>query len=616
MFKQINNCAIKNKKWLVPVAVCLILGFMFCLAIFSSKGAFGDPGDSGTVDEIAHIPSGYTYIKDQDFRLNPEHPPLAKALAGLPLVLKGIKGPESDWSWKGINQWEAGWFMIYENGNNPKEVFFWSRLPMMLLMIGLGLFLFKWAKEVFGSKVALVVLTLYAFYPDVLAHGRLVTTDIAAAFGYVIAIYFFDKALKKITWQSILIAALAFALAQLLKFSAFLLFGILLIMAIIKAIIDRKESGGFLSGFAKGFKAYFFVCALSVLFVWMAYIPFVWKTPVEVEHQLIEINLTQDPRTLPLRNLAHKFESNSVARGLGHYALGIMLVVARVEGGNKTFIMGHLSDKSISWYFPVAWLLKTQIPIILLVLTSIFWLIFAWPQSKKDKWLLTLILTPIIVYWAFTLKGSLNIGIRHLMPTVPFVLMLIGYTVSKLFGSKYKNISYVAIFILLAYMITSTLSNYPNFISYFNEATPKDKRYTRLIDSSLDWGQDLLRLKKYIDDNNIKNIKVDYFGGSVPSYYIPQASEWHSEYGPTTGWLAVSATFYQSSKLVGQEEGKWSYHWLDKMTPEVVIGGSILVFNITTDDFINNPPVSPYPITKFSPPNGKVVNPVFDMQKN
>jgi len=616
MFKKMGAFSAKNKKWLLPLLVTLILGFMFLMALFSSKGAFGDPGDSGTVDEIAHIPSGFTYVKDLDYRLNPEHPPLAKAWAGLPLVLKGIKGPESDSSWQGIDQWEAGWFMIYKNGNNPEEVFLWSRLPMMLLMIGLGLFLFKWAREVFGNKVALIVLTLYAFYPDVLANGRLVTTDIAAAFGYVIAIYFFDRALRKITWQSILIAALAFALAQLLKFSAFLLFGILLIMALVKAIIDRKENNGFWLGFRQGFKAYFFTCLLSVIFVWIVYIPFVWKTPVSVEHALIETNLTQDPRTLPLRNFAHKLESNPVSRGLGHYALGIMLVIGRVEGGNSTFIMGHLSNKSISWYFPVAWLLKTQIPIILLVLTSIFWLIFAWPQSKKDKWLLTLILTPIIVYWAFTLKGSLNIGIRHLMPTVPFVLMLIGYLISKMFNSKFKKVSYWAIFILVVYMITSTLSNYPNFIAYFNEATPKDKRYTRLIDSSLDWGQDLLRLKKYLNENNIDNIKVDYFGGSLQSYYIPQQQGWSAEYGPTTGWLAISATFYQLSKLRGPAEGKWSYDWLDSYKPKAIIGGSILVFNISAEDLLKNPPVSPYPITKITALNSKVVNPIFKFQED
>lgn len=604
MIPKVNTILKANKKWLVPALVSFIMVFMFAMAFFSSRGAFGDPGDSGTVDEIAHIPSGYTYDKDGDFRLNPEHPPLAKALAGLPLALnKSIKGPETDWSWTDINQWEAGWFMLYEAGNNPKEVLIWSRLPMMLLMVGLGLFLFKWARELFGTKVGLIVLTLYAFYPDVLAHGRLVTTDVAAALGYVISIYYFEKVLTKFTWKNVIIASVAFALAQLLKFSAFLLFGILLFMAISKAIIDRKEpKTNFWQEFKRHFKSYFLVSVFSVLLVWAVYIPFVWNTPPSIEHTLIERNLTQDPKTLPFRNFAHKLENNPITRGLGHYSLGIMLVVARVEGGNKTFIMGHLSDKSIFWYFPVAWLLKTSIPIIILTLVSLATLIFAWPQDKKKKWLLTVILTPIIVYWAFTLKGSLNIGIRHLMPTVPFVLLWIGYTISWFFNSKFKHTAYYAVAVLVLYMVGSTLYNYPNFIAYFNEATPKDKRYERLIDSSLDWGQDLLRLKKYVDDSGIKSIKVDYFGGSVPSYYMPQAVERHSEYGPTTGWLAVSATFYQSSKLVGQQEGKWSYNWLDELKPEKIIGSSILVFNITPEDLVAHPPRSPYPILRIVSP--------------
>lgn len=607
MVKKFSAYFSKNEKWLVPLLVVIIMGFMFIMAFLSSKGAFGDPGDSAIVDEVAHIPAGYTYDKDHDYRLNPEHPPLVKSLAALPLALnKNIKGPESDWSWSGIDQWDAGWFMLYHAGNDPKQVLLWSRIPMMLLMICLGLFLFKWTKELFGTTVGLIILTMYAFYPDVLAHGRLVTTDVAAALGYVVVTYYFNKVIvSKWSWKTIIIAALAFAFAQLLKFSAFLLFGIFLIMVIIKAVLDRKDNAGFWTGFKEGFKRYFLVAAFSVLFVWITYIPYVWNTPPSVEHQLIETNLTQDPRTLPLRNFEHKFENNAVSRGLGHYLLGIMLVIGRVEGGNNTYILGHLSDKSIPWYFPVAWLLKTPISVILSVWASIGLLIFSWPKSKEDKWNLAIILTPILVYWGFTLKGQLDIGIRHLMPTVPFALLMIGYTYSKFFAGKYKNYAYGIVTILVIYMIGSTLYNYPNFISYFNEATPKDQRYTRLIDSSLDWGQDLLRLQKYINDNHIDSIKVDYFGGSVPSYYIPQSKGWHAEYGPTTGWLAVSATFYQSSKLTGQEEGKWSYNWLDKQKPVTIIGGSILVFHITDQDLVNNPPSSPYPVTHLVVPGSE-----------
>lgn len=597
--KKLNE---KQKKYITFGLVFLILLTMFLMSLLSSKGAFGIPGDSGTVDEVAHIPSGYSYVEYLDFRLNPEHPPLAKALAGVPLALRSdIKGPKDDWSWNSINQWEAGWYMIYEAGNNPAQVLFWARLPMMLLMIGLGLFIFKWARELFGRKVALFTLLLFAFYPDVIAHGRLVTTDIAAAFGFVVATYYFSKALEKKTWKWIIIAALTFALAQLLKFSAFLLFIVFFILIIVRAIEERKEKG-FLPAFWVYLKNYFWICAISLLFVWIVYIPFTWNTPASIEHKLIETNLTDDSQTLSLRNFLHYFEGNKITRGLGHYLLGIMLVVARVAGGNATFIMGHVSDKSISWFFPVAWLIKTPITIIILFLTSIVAFI-ARKKSKEGAWIGALFLVPLIVYWAFTLKGSLNIGIRHLIPTIPFVLLMIAYLAYPIFNSAKKYlVQKVLLAVLALFLVASTMSYYPGFIGYFNESVPKDQRYNYLVDSSLDWGQDLLRLKKYTEDNNIKSIKVDYFGGSQVSYYLPQAAEWHSAYGPTTGWLAISATFYQSSKLYGEKEGKWSYGWLDNIKPTATIGGSILVFNVTIQDLKDHPPKSPYPIKQIDTP--------------
>ncbi len=602
------NFISKMSKWpelkkitFTKIAAACLLTFMFLMAVVSSKGIFGMPGDSGTVDEIAHIPSGYSYVKYQDFRLNPEHPPLAKALAGIPLALQSsINGIKDDWSWSGINQWEAGWYMVYEAGNDPADVLFWARIPMMLLMLVLGIFLFKWASELFGRKIGLIVLLLYAFYPDVIAHGRLVTTDIAAALGYVISIYYFDKALQYRTWKYIIFAAIAFGIAQLLKFSAFLLFGVLLILAIVRAVLDRDKKG-FWVEFWSNFKIYFWVCFFSLILVWIAYIPFVWNTPIDIEHKVIDVNLTMDAKTQLFRNILHAMEANPFTRALGHYLLGIMLVFARVAGGNATYALGHLSDKSISWYFPFAWLVKTPITIIFLFLSSL--VAIAWNKffikSKEKFWVIVLFLTPWLVYWGFTIKGSLNIGIRHLMPTIPFVLLSIGFLLREFLRSR-KNIAlrYSVVALLCLYLVGSTLSNFPNFIAYFNEAVPRDERHNYLVDSSLDWGQDMLRLKKYIDDKEINSIKVDYFGGSQPSYYIPQAREWHSSYGPTTGWLAISATFYQSSKLYGEKEGKWSYGWLDNLKPEAIIGGSILVFNISSEDLAEHPPVSPYPIKK------------------
>ncbi|OQA04600.1 MAG: hypothetical protein BWY68_00213 [bacterium ADurb.Bin400] len=441
------------------------------------------------------------------------------------------------------------------------------------------------------------VLALFALYPDIIAHGRLVTTDIAAAFGYIITMYYFDKALTQKTFKYIVYAAIAFGVAQLLKFSAFLLFGALLFLVFIRAYIERHD--GFSKQLWQYLKAYFLVCILSIIVVWIAYIPFVWNTPTGIEHEVIDRNITMEPSREWIRNGLHVLENNVVTRALGHYLLGVALVIYRVEGGNATFLMGQIAEKSIQWFFPIAWFYKTPLTIIALLSMAFGVIAIKRFGSRSEASRVWALLIPFAIYWAFTLKGSLNIGIRHLIPTIPFVLMLIGYAIYRINMKPWK---WGVLLLLLGFQIYHTLSYYPGFIGYFNNLVPRDERHNYLVDSSLDWGQDLLRLKQYIEANDIKEIKIDYFGGSVPSYYIPQSTPWHSQYGPTTGWLAISATFYQSSKLYGPKEGKWSYQWLDDHEPKAIIGGSILVFNISEEDLERRPPVSPYPITFIDSP--------------
>jgi len=582
------------------IVTYLIAGSIFAVMLFIMINCA--ISDSGTVDEIAHIPSGYSYVKYHDYRLNPEHPPLAKALAGIPLSLMNINGFNQDQSWSQIKQWEAGWHFIYQMGNNPDQIFFWSRLPMILLTLGLGLTILIWATKWYGRKMGLLALLLYAFYPDILGHGHLVTTDVAAAFGFVITIIAFDKLIEKRTWANVAWASLAFGIAQLLKFSSFLLFAILLILVLYRAYLDRDKENSFWQKFKKYFKSYILVCIFSLVIVWLVYIPFVWNTPPGIEHQVIEINLLpNEHKTEIIRNFLHHFENNPLTRAFGHYILGIFMVIGRVSGGNATFIMGHLSEKSISWYFPVAYLLKTPVPILIMLLWATVSLLVFRAKSKRDAWENALLLTPIIVYWAFTLKGSLNIGIRHLIPTVPFVIMFIVKNLYRYLG-KVTILSWQTVWIavLLIWYVLGTIWYYPQYIAYFNFFVNRDNRYKYLTDSSLDWGQDLLRLRDYMDENNIDSIKIDYFGGSVPQYYLPQMEEWYSGYGPTTGWIAVSATFVQLSKLYGPKEGIWSYQWLDNYRPEAVIGGSILVYYITQENLAQHPPTSPYIITNIN----------------
>src|SRR3989344_2949488 len=209
---------------LANMLAVLLLEIMFLLAFFSAQK------DALTFDELAHIPAGYSYLTQQDYRINPEHPPLAKDIAAAPLFFLNLNFPSQSQNWlqdAGAPprwvQFDLGTEFLYRSDNNPKEIILFSRLPMILLTLLLGAFLFFWTKKLLGNAAALAALALFAFSPSFLAHGRLVTTDVASALGIFVAIYYWIKFLKQPTKTKIAKAGAALAFALLLKFSEILL---------------------------------------------------------------------------------------------------------------------------------------------------------------------------------------------------------------------------------------------------------------------------------------------------------------------------------------------------------------------------------------------------------
>jgi len=193
--------------------------------------------------------------------------------------------------------------------------------------------------------------------------------------------------------------------------------------------------------------------------------------------------------------------------------------------------------------------------------------------------------------------SNLNLGVRHVLPTFPFIYLLITGQMRRwvsrpeirdvriapaaiqLLGHYFRNAGKIIIIsFLLLWYIASLIGIYPHFIAYFNEfAGGPANGYKHVVDSNLDWGQDLRRLEKFVEEKNIDHIKVDYFGGGDAKYYLGDKAEiWHADNGPTTGWLAVSATFLQTSRAFPNA----SYEWLYKYEPVEKIGFSIFVYNI------------------------------------
>jgi len=571
------------------IAVFLLI-FVFLIAFLSVKN------DSLTMDEVAHLPAGYGYLTQKDMRLNPEHPPLIKDLGALPLLfIKNIKFPSEIPAWKSdINgQWNFGRYFLYNTGNPADKMILWGRMPMILILILLGFFIFKWAKELFGNKAGLLALFLFSFSPTLLAHGRLVTTDVGAAAGVTVATYYFLKSLKSPVKKNIIIAGIVFGIAQLLKFSAVLLVPF---FGIIGLVWWLKKSGTFLQTIRTGF----LVFLIGFLLIWPVYQFHTWNYPKDRQVSDTEFYLKDTPEFIKKPII---FASDKpILRPYALYLTGVSMVFQRVAGGNTTYFLGEVSNIGWRSYFPIVYLIKE--PLAFHILTLIALLYAAWFILRRfskggrietiKNWLRLhfpefSMLVFVGIYWAVSIQGNLNIGIRHLLPVFPFTILLVSGAVSNLLKEPFLKLKCFLLAFLISWQAVSVISVFPHFLAYFNESVGgPESGYKYVVDSNLDWGQDLKGLKNWVEKNGIDTIYLDYFGGGDPQYYLgTKFSPWWGSRNPKElpkgSYLAVSASFLQGGqgkKIPGLQAPEGYYLWLNEYSPVAKIGYSIFIYKI------------------------------------
>lgn len=607
---------------------CLLLALMFGLMFFSAWN------ETAIMDELAHIPAGYSYLTQKDYRLNPEHPPLAKDLAAFPLLFANLNFPSNSKYWQeDINgQWALGSVFLYESGNNPDTILHLSRLPIMLLTILLGWLLFRWVRNRYGNSMGLLTLFLFATSPTFIAHGRYVTTDVAAAFGFFIGFVTFIKFLEQDASgekpiKYLAIAGLAFGTAQLLKFSLVLLGPFYLLLGAIWAFAQNYTQTKFMFSWwekaihilkaeLKIFGKIILIFLIGLAIIWIFYAYHVWNYPVERQIRDTEFILN----SFGIRLLADSttwMAGHAFFRPLGEYFLGILMVMQRAAGGNTAYFLGEIANTAWWYYFPVAFLLKEQLGLLILALIAgLLALTYIYRSGVKsfdavvewirDNFTLATALIFVTAYWAYSMKSNLNIGVRHVLPTFPFIYLLVSREIIK--WIKYVSITdprnfmewmkslyekyiastpkYVLVGIIVLWMLLETMLAFPYYLSYFNELGGGPMNgYKYIVDSNYDWGQDLKRLRDVMDDVGIKKIKLDYFGGGSPAYYLNGASEpwWSSRGQPSAGdWFAISVSNLEGSR--GSPVRSFtknpidSYEWLQNKSPVTRAGTSIFIY--------------------------------------
>jgi len=594
------------------VWVMAIIVFAIVLAVSSEWG------DSIIVDEVPHIGAGYSYLTQGDMRLNPEHPPLAKDLAAIPLLFLNLKQTvfqSKFWQTDLNGQWEFGRALIFGTGNDADLIRHAVKLPMILFFVLAAVLVAKWARRLYGDIGGLMALFLFALSPTVLAHSRFVTTDVPAMFGVLAASYFFIKFLRQPSKKNFVIAGLIFGAALLTKFSTFLLAPFLGLAALVWGYNNWScpVSQKIINAIKYGFISVLIFAIGIVVIVWPVYYFHTWHYPPERQHRDTQTLLSTYGNRLFADSVIW-MSDKPVIRALGEYGLGLLMVVQRSAGGNTTYFLGQTSNSGWHYYFPAVYFLKEPLAWWGLVMIAIFSIAIKFPISspstnghfsKKGNWLNNhfeefAMLLWLAIYWTSSIQSSLNIGVRHLMPTFPFAIILVSGQIANLIQKLKRQQSRIpgrlaisGICVLFGWYLYENLSVYPYYLTYFNQAAGGPSGgYRYAVDSNLDWGQDLVRFSDYLNKNNIKRVETDYFGWADPYYYLKDKYIWlnsakyidaqdFKKRNQSDGWLAVSATFLMGSEGAPEHPNPINYkNWLQAIKPVAVIGHSIFVYHI------------------------------------
>jgi hypothetical protein len=542
----------------VAAAVALQAG----LAVHTMRGS------SATFDEGAHLPAGYTHLALGDHRLNPEQPPLVKLLAAAPLLALRPELRSDDVSWTRARQWEFGRRFLYR-WNDADRLLFLGRLPVVALASCLVVAVFLASRVRFSPPAAAAAALFAALSPDVLAHGALVTTDVAFALFFFLAVIAFDRLLDGASAARLLAAGLATGAAFATKFAAPILLPVFVLLGLHAVTTRRLRLGRFLALLSA-------VGVLALVVVWAAY---GFRGPLSRDPELrAELRQPLEARPAdPLRAVvAFAGRSGIVPED---YARGLLFVTEH-STARPSFLLGELSDHGFPHYFAVSFLLKTPVPLLLLSALAIARV----PRLRRRD--AVLVFLPVAVYLAATATRGLQIGHRHLLPIYPFLFLAAGEAAAALRGWRAPKGPALAGALALWY-VGGTLVQHPHHLAYFNEIAGGSRNGWRLlVDSNLDWGQDLKRLAQWLRAHPEPRLKLSYFGSADPSYYgiesealpgytAPHAARITREIQPGDV-LAVSATNLQGVYLEPEDRALMAR--LRGLEPIARIGFSIFVF--------------------------------------
>lgn len=531
--------------------------------------------DSPTMDEQNHIARGLAFLRTGDPRLSMEHPPLINSLSALPLLtMPELRLPIDHPSWERREGWyEFADLFLWQYNHDVGRIVFLSRLPIVFMAIALALTGYRFAQSLWGAAAGLPALILLLFEPNLMAHGRYTTTDMGGTL-FTFLTTFMLLRLWRISdhwsWPRWTTATICMGLAFGSKLSAL---GFVFIWAVLASLPLYSASGENRPRAAVRRLAQLITAGFaSLLVVWLIF-GLQWGA--------------LDFISEPLQPL------NGLSAPMPTFWAGLEQIAMLGGGGRATaFLFGQFSEEGWWYYFPAAFVVKT--PIVLIFLIAVAAVVLLHQRITRSRAIFLLVAA--MGFYLLVMQSALNIGYRHVMPALPYLLVLAsGLADPQLQRVGHKIDWRHGLAAGAAALVAVALWIHPHYLSYFNLAAGGPANgYRILTDSNVDWGQDLLRLQTWMEANDVDQVKLGWFGSADPDYYgipytpIPGLGRdaffrlwWEvpfSPLAPEPGVYAISASSLWEPPL--RVEEKHVYAWFRARAPDAMVGYSLLIYKV------------------------------------
>jgi 4-amino-4-deoxy-L-arabinose transferase-like glycosyltransferase len=535
--------------------------------------------DSATGDEGAHIAAGVIKLRYGWLSFFPEQPPLMNAISALPL--RRFTMPPA---WRANlgqrGHWAAGHALLYEAGNDAPRLLLLARLPTIALFLALCFAVYFVVARETTRGWGVVAFALTGFCPTLLAHGRLATVDLGVTAFVFIAFALWLRVLGSAgVPPADVTASRAVTLSaesrgrrrgtaphQPARDASAPLAGVVAMCALLS-----KTSGVIVVPF---------LAIVTILHVWRTRLwrPLLASLGAAIAAAIVTLYAVTFALASPEYLAAAFPHTPRLAIPWLQYQLHADAIRFWYTAGHEhpQFLLGQFSRTGWPQYYPIAFLLKTPVPALLLFIGALV------ASLRRRSLVVDSSLLFIAAFFAIAATSRIDLGIRYILPVYPFLYTAIAIALSRMAIDARRSI---AIGVLVAWHCLASLVAWPSYLSYFNELIGSPRNADRfLIDSNLDWGQDLHRLRLWSDAHGVDFLRIDYFGGGDVAYEFGAKGERWTAPRPERlppGWFAVSRHLYRVSFDPTESPVDYdTYLALSKARYVTTVGGSIDVYRV------------------------------------